>query len=56
MDGLLERFGHMPPIEALPIMVLLVGYQGLAFALFSWGVRRLRSRGRGCRWRCWRRW
>jgi len=40
MDGLLERFGHMPRIEALPIMLLLVGYQGLAFALFSWGVRR----------------
>ena len=30
MDGLLERFGHMPPVEALPIMGLLVGYQGLA--------------------------
>ena len=27
-------------VEALPIMALLVGYQGLAFALFSWGVRR----------------
>jgi apolipoprotein N-acyltransferase len=40
MDALLERFGHMPKIESLPIMLLLVGYQGLAFALFSWGVRR----------------
>jgi apolipoprotein N-acyltransferase len=40
MDGLLERFGHMPVIEAMPIMLLLVAYQGLAFALFSWGVRR----------------
>jgi apolipoprotein N-acyltransferase len=40
MAGLLERFGHMPAIEALPIMALLVGYQGLAFAVLSWGVRR----------------
>ena len=40
MDGLLERFGHMAPIEALPIMALLIAYQGLAFAFFSWGVRR----------------
>jgi apolipoprotein N-acyltransferase len=40
MDGLLERFGHMSPIESLPIMALLIAYQGLAFALFSWGVRR----------------
>ncbi len=44
MDGLLERFGHMPAIEALPIMLLLVAYQGLAFALFSWGVRRAQDR------------
>jgi apolipoprotein N-acyltransferase len=44
MDGLLERFGHMSPIEALPIVGLLVGYQGLAFAFFSWGVRRVRDR------------
>ena len=40
MDGLLERFGHMAPIESLPIMALLIAYQGLAFAFFSWGVRR----------------
>ena len=40
MDGLLERFGHMAPIEALPIMALLIAYQGLAFAFFSWGLRR----------------
>lgn len=44
MSGLLERFGHMPAIEALPIVGLLVAYQGLAFAVFSWGVRRLRDR------------
>ncbi|MES1210236.1 MAG: hypothetical protein ABUS79_30225, partial [Pseudomonadota bacterium] len=39
MDGLLEKFGHMPAVEALPIVLLLVAYQGLAFALFSWLVR-----------------
>ena len=44
MDGLLERFGHMSPIESVPIVGLLVGYQGLAFAFFSWGVRRVRDR------------
>ena len=37
MDGLLERFGHMAPIEALPIMALLIAYQGLAFALLLLG-------------------
>jgi apolipoprotein N-acyltransferase len=44
MDGLLERFGHMAAIESLPIMALLIAYQGLAFAFFSWGVRRARER------------
>jgi len=44
MDGLLERFGHMPAVEALPIMLLLVAYQGLAFAFFSWLVRRVADR------------
>jgi apolipoprotein N-acyltransferase len=44
MDGLLERFGHMSPVEALPIMMLLTGYQGLEFAFLSWGVHRLRNR------------
>jgi apolipoprotein N-acyltransferase len=49
MDGLLERFGHMPLVEAAPIMLLLTAYQGLEFALFSWGVFRVRARtgGRG---------
>jgi len=46
MDGLLERFGHMPAVEALPIMLLLVAYQGLAFALLSWLVRRAADRTR----------
>ena len=40
MDGLLERFGHMDPAESVPITALLIAYQGLGFALFSWGVRR----------------
>jgi apolipoprotein N-acyltransferase len=44
MTGLLEKFGHMPAWEALPIVGLLVVYQGLAFGLFSWGVRRLHAR------------
>jgi apolipoprotein N-acyltransferase len=47
MDGLLERFGHMSPVEALPIMLLLTSYQGLEFALLSWGVYRLRARTEG---------
>jgi apolipoprotein N-acyltransferase len=47
MDGLLERFGHMSPFEALPIMLLLTSYQGLEFALLSWGVTRLRARTEG---------
>jgi apolipoprotein N-acyltransferase len=44
MDELLERFGHMSPLEAIPIMLLLTAYQGLEFALFSWGVVRVRGR------------
>ena len=44
MRGLLERFGHMPPIEAIPIMLLLTSYQGLEFAFFSWAVRRAQAR------------
>jgi apolipoprotein N-acyltransferase len=43
MDGLLERFGHMPLIEAIPIMMLLTTYQGLEFAFLSWGVYRVRA-------------
>jgi apolipoprotein N-acyltransferase len=46
MDGLLERFGHMAAVEALPIMALLIGYQALAFAFFSWGLRRAWDRTR----------
>jgi apolipoprotein N-acyltransferase len=46
MDGLLERFGHMPTVEALPIMMLLTAYQGLEFAFFSWGLVRVCRRTR----------
>jgi apolipoprotein N-acyltransferase len=46
MDGLLERFGHMPTLEAVPIMMLLTTYQGLEFGLLSWGVFQLRARAR----------
>lgn len=41
IEGLLERFGHMPVIEAVPIMMLLNIYQGLEFALFTWVVHRV---------------
>ncbi|HEY4186156.1 MAG TPA: apolipoprotein N-acyltransferase [Polyangia bacterium] len=44
MKGLLERFGHMPGIEAIPIMMLLTTYQGLEFGLWSWLVHRLARR------------
>ena len=47
MDGLLERFGHMSPLEAVPIMLLLTAYQGLEFALLSWGVYRVHARTGG---------
>ena len=44
MSGFLEHFGHMPAIEAFPIMMLLATYQGLEFGVLSWGVYRLRRR------------
>jgi apolipoprotein N-acyltransferase len=44
MNGLLERFGHMPAIEAVPITMLLTTYQGLEFGFFSWGICRIRAR------------
>jgi apolipoprotein N-acyltransferase len=44
MRGLLQRFGHMPDIEAIPIMLLLTSYQGLEFGLWSWAVREVRRR------------
>jgi apolipoprotein N-acyltransferase len=31
----------MPPFEAIPIVLLLTSYQGLEFAIWSWGVHRL---------------
>ena len=47
MKGLLERFGHMPAIEAIPIMMLLTTYQGLEFGLWAWGVHRVARRRPG---------
>jgi apolipoprotein N-acyltransferase len=47
MDGLLERFGHMSALEALPIMLLLTSYQGLEFAVLSWAVFRIQRRTGG---------
>jgi len=44
MGGFLQKFGHMPFFEAAPIMMLLTSYQGLEFALLSWGVFRVRRR------------
>jgi apolipoprotein N-acyltransferase len=49
--GFLMRFGHLPLIAALPIHVLLVGYQALTFALFAWLTRRLHdATGLGVTW------
>ncbi|HEY7957021.1 MAG TPA: apolipoprotein N-acyltransferase [Polyangia bacterium] len=42
--GFLERFGHLPLIAALPIFLLLIGYQAITFALFAWLLRRLHDR------------
>jgi apolipoprotein N-acyltransferase len=47
MKGLLERFGHMPSIEAIPIMLLLTIYQGAEFGLWTWGVHRVARRRPG---------
>lgn len=47
MKGLLERFGHMPGIEAIPIMLLLTIYQGVEFGLWAWGVHRVARRRPG---------
>jgi apolipoprotein N-acyltransferase len=44
MRGFLEHFGHMSAIQAIPVMMLLTTYQGLEFALFSWGITRVRRR------------
>jgi apolipoprotein N-acyltransferase len=44
MRGFLEHFGHMSPLEALPIMMLLTSYQGLEFAFLSWGIYRVHRR------------
>jgi apolipoprotein N-acyltransferase len=40
--GLLMRFGHLPFIAALPLFLLLIGYQALTFGLFATILCRLR--------------
>ena len=37
----LQQFGHLPVIAALPIHLLLVGYQALIFMFFFVAVRRI---------------
>ncbi|MES1205234.1 MAG: apolipoprotein N-acyltransferase, partial [Pseudomonadota bacterium] len=44
MKGLLERFAHMPALEAIPVMMLLTTYQGLEFGLWSWAMHRVARR------------
>ncbi|MDW8281985.1 MAG: apolipoprotein N-acyltransferase [Myxococcales bacterium] len=41
--GLLQRFGHMPLVAALPIFVLLIAYQAITFGFFAWSLCRLRT-------------
>jgi apolipoprotein N-acyltransferase len=45
INDLLQRFGHMPFIGALPLFVLLVGYQGLLYGLWAYLLRRLLKSG-----------
>jgi len=42
--GLLERFGNMPTIAALPIFLLMAAYQGIEFGLFGWWISVLERR------------
>jgi len=42
IQGFLIQFGHMPFFAALPIYLLLVGYQALTFTFFFTAVRKLR--------------
>src|SRR5262249_39462487 len=39
--GLLQRFGHMPFVAALPLFVLLIAYQAFLYGLWAYGTRRL---------------
>ena len=42
--GLLELFGNMPTIAALPIFLLMAAYQGIEFGLFGWWMSVLERR------------
>jgi apolipoprotein N-acyltransferase len=39
--GFLGRFGHLPIYAAIPIFLLLIGYQAITFSIFAWALRRL---------------
>ena len=54
MNGSSSSSGTCHPSNRSRSSALLVGYQGLAFALFAWGVRRARLRT-GLPLACWRR-
>lgn len=44
IDHLLVKFGHLPQVAALPLYLLLVGYQGLSFGFFAWILHHLARR------------
>jgi apolipoprotein N-acyltransferase len=41
IDHLLVKFGHLPQVAALPLYLLLVGYQGLSFGVLAWILHHL---------------
>ena len=55
MDGLLERFGHMPAVEALPIIAPAGRLPGAGVRAVLLGGAARSTAGRSCRWSCSRR-
>ena len=47
INGLLQRFGHMPAVAAVPLWWLLCAYQGLIVAFFSLFLRLVHRRAPG---------
>ncbi|MBI5482279.1 MAG: apolipoprotein N-acyltransferase [Deltaproteobacteria bacterium] len=47
INGLLQRFGHMPVVAAVPLWWLLCAYQGLIVAFFSLFLRLVHRRAPG---------
>jgi apolipoprotein N-acyltransferase len=41
--GFLQRFGHLPLVAAIPIFLLLVGYQAITFTAFAYCIRKLHN-------------